>query len=49
MIRFALGFLTALAIYQGPTIARRVFRDQPATPENWTPRFRTWHEGKETL
>ena len=49
MIRFALGFLTALAIYQGPSSARRVFRGPPATPENWTPRYRTWHEGKEVL
>ena len=29
MAKFLLGFLTALAIYQGPSIARRVFRDQP--------------------
>ena len=49
MTKFLLGFLTALAIYQGPSIARRVFRDQPVTPENWRPRYRTWHEGEEIL
>ena len=47
MIRFALGFLTAVAIYNAPRYAKYMFRDLPETPKDWKPRMRAWKGGVE--
>lgn len=40
---FVAGLLTGLAFSRLPHYA--VFRDEPKTPEGWTPKFRRWENG----
>lgn len=47
LISFAAGFLTGLAIYQGPKLISPWFQDQPETPAGHKPRTRYWNGGKE--
>ncbi|MFT4260364.1 hypothetical protein [Microbacterium sp.] len=51
---FLAGFLTGLAVYQGPDVSRaaarraaRLLHDQPATPPGHRPRYRYWNGGVE--
>lgn len=40
---FAAGLLAGLAFSRLPHYA--VFKDEPKTPEDWSPKFRRWENG----